>query len=248
MIVSFYKEYFEVELRHASAPGEICASFSLTPSVKCRSNFQNFRMTYRKSPGEIMVFYSGKEIPGDPGPPKKPPKLDPFPEIPPGTEFLFIVSADNKEILKITKMPTEPDINVEDLQKVIPWTFIMPAVFSSTFDHTASTKLYEPLIVKAESGEVVYQSTIKKAGSADDTTPGAYICSVDLSLSEPGIYSLNLGTGEKKYYVDTTNEIAGNYGFIRFIKDTTWKKPTVLEFGIPVDYNQFLYTFEYPDP
>jgi len=240
MNVSFYKEFFEIELRHASSPGEICTSFSLTPSVKCKSNFQNFRMTYKKSPGQVMVFYSGIEIPHGPG---DPPKLDPFPKIPAGTEFLFLVSTEKKDILKITK--TLPETEWEDLGKVIPRQFIKPAVFSFTFDHNASTKLYEPFIVEKD-GVVVYETTIKKTGIVDNTSNGSYLCSVDLSFSDAGIYSLKLGSKVRNYYVDTTGEMDGNYGFIRFKTDATWKNPTDLRFGFPVDYNEFPYIFELP--
>ncbi len=234
MRLLFYKEYFEVQLSHALAAGEICTSFTLTPTGKCLKNFQNFKMIFNQSAGMITVSYSGTETSDHSN------ILVPAPEVPEGTEFLFIVSATDHNILKSTKLPQEPDIHVDDLKKFIPWQFIRPAVFSHTFNNTASSSAHELFSVETEAGVPVYHDTVKR----DTEAGGVYACSADLRFADPGIYNCKLGVAAKKFYVDTTSEITGHYGFIRIKKDGTWLKPTSLTSTGAVDYNLFKYTFD----
>lgn len=236
----FYKKLFEIQLYHESMPDVLSADIGLEPTIECQKLLRDHRMVYRAEPGVLMVYYSGDVASDENDETVK--TLQPFTGVADGTAFTFIVKLINPSIIRRTKIPGADDITVTDKNKAIPWHFIKPGIVSLQFAETAQTTANELFTIKNESNSKIYEAYINR----DDD--GICHCTADLSLASPGILSFAIASDNsliQKYYVDTTGELSGNYGFLRIVKDNTWKMPDAVSPppAMP-DYDIFQYTFE----
>ncbi|WP_276132334.1 hypothetical protein [Polluticoccus soli] len=239
MAAVFYKILFTVELQHESAPGTPCTSFGLEPTYMCRKVLRNHRMEYRSEPGKLTVYYSGDIVIENEDPLET--KLVPNVELPDDTEFVFIVTLLERDIINKTVIPDEFDIAVTDTEIAIPQKFIVNSIPALKFDGTADTSPIETFNVFNSNDQLILNSTVP----IDDD--GVYNCTADLRTRGPGIYFFGLEGDDsltRAYYVDTLAETNGHYGILRLVKGNTWVLPDELQ---PVpdmpDYNVFTYTF-----
>lgn len=232
-----YRMLFSLLLKHQDATIALDDAFSLRPTAACENTMSRLRMKYKQENNLLNVFYSGSSVDVVTGT-----NLDPVPGVPDNTTFFFIVELKQGSIINKIKMLNETTATATDEAKALPQCFIMPGVVSIKYNATASVAAYEQFVIKDISSRVVDVIDVRK----DDS--GNYSCAADMSLQQPGIYSFTLGTVTKKYYVDTTGEMAGSYGYIRLVTKSlgpdAWIKPLTLT-PVPAapDYNQFSYSF-----
>ncbi len=235
----FYKVLFTLELQHQLAPGKTCTAFGLEPTAACRKVLRDYRMEYRAGPGKLTVYYSGNVVVENEDPLES--KIVPHDVLPDDTEFVFIVTLLERDIINKTVIPDSATIAVTDKKVAIPQSFITTSVVSLRVEETANTKEYEIFKVLNSEDQVISQAVV----AVDDD--GFYNCSADLRSRPSGIYSFALegdNSLTQKLYVDTNTETSGHYGIIRLVKDNTWLMPDQMQ-PIPAmpDYNIFNYTF-----
>ncbi|MCD6063153.1 MAG: hypothetical protein K0R82_1064, partial [Flavipsychrobacter sp.] len=164
----FYKVLFTVELQHESKPGKLCTAFGLEPTEMCRKVLRNYRMDYRSEPGKLTVYYSGNIVIENEEPLES--KIFPTPELPDDTEFVFIVTLLERNIINDTVIPDETLVAVTDTEVAIPQRFITTPVVSLMFGQTGETSQYEAFQVFNNEDQLIFQSRI----SVDDD--GIYSC------------------------------------------------------------------------
>ena len=260
-----YKKYFEIQLYHASYPGHICEGFELTPTAACLKMMNDNGMGYKSWPGTILVYFSGTEVVGPavtalispPISPLSPPDKAMLPSsayllpddagyaypVPDGTEFTFIISYRDTNVVNYITIPDTLDLRYysppgnnfaspppyDDQPTPIPWTLIKPAMVSLQFPAAAVSPPVDTLNVSrllstSLNNGYIAPTEITSLTVYQNDQYGNINCYVDMSLQPGGCYIFQLasdisGTYAQQYYVDVIGETAGCYGIFRLIKD-----------------------------
>ncbi len=249
---TFYKKYFEIQLYHQYKPEVICESFGITPGEACLRYLQDHNMGYKAEPGKILIYYSGKEVLGlTSSPPLRAMELIPPDPVPDGTQFIFLISVLDPDIINHVVVPDAIDFTYysppgnnysppyTDEPAPIPRLFIKPYIVSLQFPEVASMAHVEDVLrvsklsISSIHGIMVSTEIMSLPVFRNDLS-GNFNCSVDMSLQENGEYTFKLDGDsgslyEQQFYVDVTGETKGMYGIFRLIKN-------YLQFASPPDF------------